>query len=212
MPTTTAIKRLRSLNFPNDPHFTKLLQNLRHVKDAFKYAALEITKKDVTNAVSKNPAKCPLANACNRMYHADGTVVFRSVIYIIKGTTATRYMLSRAMRQQLAFFDRGMQFDTGVYSMRAPPPVAQLGHKPNPNPRTYDLRPAPKRLRLGKRTGAPYVGDSPKRDSGGLQRRTVTIKEGGAVLADGKPTKPTSEDRIVREQWGLRESLNHPAA
>src|SRR5947207_15887297 len=68
-----------------------------------------------------------MAVACKRAKNLDGVIVSICTCYLIKGLTATRYLLPEAVQREVIAFDRGGGFAPGEYSMLAPRKSHRLG-------------------------------------------------------------------------------------
>lgn len=86
--------------------------------DAKRPINLHITAKDVSTADPKRPNSCAVAKACKRSLHALEVRVHLSRVYIRSNKMNwQRYLTPNSLRQEIIAFDRGGQFEPGVYKL-----------------------------------------------------------------------------------------------
>ncbi len=105
----------------------KFFPNVKSVRDATSPITIEVTKADNNNSKVRSHSACAMAVACKRAEHADGVIVSIMTAYVIKGTSATRYVLPESVSREIVSFDREAGFAPGEYVMRPPEPSKQLG-------------------------------------------------------------------------------------
>lgn len=75
--------------------------NVDDVKDGKKTLTIEVSPRDAATSKKRAHKDCAMAIACKRSQHVDGVIVSRSMAYLIKGTTATRYHLPMAVQKEV---------------------------------------------------------------------------------------------------------------
>jgi hypothetical protein len=93
--------------------------DVKRVEVARAPLTVEVLKSDGKGGRKSHQA-CAMADACKRKFHLDGTIVSRSVAYLIKGDTATKYGIPEAVRREITSFDRGAGFAPGTYHLVPP--------------------------------------------------------------------------------------------
>jgi hypothetical protein len=123
------------------------------VINAKKPVTLHINRNDVAKADRKEPEDCVVARACRREMHAKEVRVHLGRIYVRTNEgNWTRYMTSKSMRDEIIAFDRGGQFEPGVFTLKEPPPTRQTGrHQGGP------MKPRRLRKSTGKKRSPPHV-------------------------------------------------------
>lgn len=101
--------------------------NVTKVMDAKKDVFTEVTKRDTTSATVRNHKACAMAVACKRKMELDGVIMSVSTAYLIKGDTATRYMVPESVSREITAFDRDALFEPGEYMLKAPGKQNRLG-------------------------------------------------------------------------------------
>ena len=114
----------------------KYFPNVRTVKDAVESLPVSVTKGDVATSKRRKHSECAMAVACKRSEHADGMIVATAIAYVIKNTTATRFLVPHSVAREIISFDRGAGFEPGEYKLVAPPKSQRLeniggGHGPH---------------------------------------------------------------------------------
>lgn len=94
--------------------------NVLKVVDAKKDTVTEVTKRDTSSATVRNHKACAMAVACKRKLDLDGVIMSVSTAYLIKGDTATRYLVPEAVSREITSFDRNATFEPGEYRLKAP--------------------------------------------------------------------------------------------
>lgn len=101
---------------------------------------LEVNENDLKLAAKnmKDHKACAIATACKQHLGAEGAIVSTRTMYLINGTTATRYLVSTRAATELVSYDRGAGFTAGTYSLLKPPRQAPRGsgtrHAGDPRP------------------------------------------------------------------------------
>lgn len=98
-------------------HFPKVTQ----VVDSRASLLVEVTPQDVHASKRKNHTECAMAVACRRMLHADGMIIGKQTVYLIKGRKAVRFGIPESVRKEIVAFDRGAPFEPGEYQLSKPP-------------------------------------------------------------------------------------------
>jgi hypothetical protein len=107
----------------------KYFPKVERVEDSDTPLQVEVTKADSNSSAVRNKEGCAMAVACKRRMKADGVLVARSVAYIIKGTTATRYQVPMAVQKEIVSFDREAGFAPGTYQLIPENPANRFGEK-----------------------------------------------------------------------------------
>jgi len=105
----------------------KFAPKVNRVSDADKDLAISVTEKDYRTGRKKDHGECALAMAAKRERNVTSVIISASTAYLIKGDHAIRYKLPEAIRKEVVSFDRGSEFGTGDYVMKAIPKSARLG-------------------------------------------------------------------------------------
>ena len=71
----------------------KFFPKVKSITDSRKNIKIEVTKGDANSKAVKQHDACAFAVACKRALHLDGTIISRTVAYLIKGDKAIRYKL-----------------------------------------------------------------------------------------------------------------------
>jgi hypothetical protein len=85
---------------------------------------IEVTADDCAKGNQRAPSACAMARAFKREY--DGAVISVSRAYLVKGTTATRYVIPESVSREIVSFDRAKKFIPGEYTLLAPTPSKTL--------------------------------------------------------------------------------------
>jgi hypothetical protein len=107
----------------------KYFPKVERVEDSDTPLQVEVTKADSNSSAVRNKEGCAMAVACKRKMKADGVLVARSVAYIIKGTTATRYQIPMSVQKEIVSFDREAGFAPGTYQLVPESPANRFGEK-----------------------------------------------------------------------------------
>jgi hypothetical protein len=97
------------------------------VNDAHENAIVEVTGKDTSHSKVKDHSACAMAIACKRTFKADGVIISVNTAYLIKGDTATRFILPESIAREVVSFDRNAGFDEGVYQLSKVSKSRELG-------------------------------------------------------------------------------------
>jgi hypothetical protein len=97
------------------------------VNDSHESAVVEVTNKDTSHAKVRDHSACAMAVACKRVFKADGVIISVHTAYLIKGDTATRFMLPESVSREVVSFDRNAGFEEGVYQLSKVPKMQELG-------------------------------------------------------------------------------------
>lgn len=99
------------------------------VVDANEDQKLSVTKADVTGSSKKSPANCAAARTLSRELHTEARVfITRTYIKDKKAKRWVRYLTPNSIGREIVSFDRGSQFETGEYIIKAPSVGQRLGH------------------------------------------------------------------------------------
>lgn len=101
------------------------------VEDGPKNLVIEVTRDDVKKSIKNDPKHCAVAIAVERIFKADEVRIHKTVAYVKKGQSWRRYIVPPAIYRETVSFDRGAQFETGTYYLRAPHESEQLGSSRN---------------------------------------------------------------------------------
>ena len=91
------------------------------VVDVRKKLAIAITPKDINAAKKtgrKDPGACAAALAAMRQLHVTEAKVQIGRTYIMRGKKWERYFTPDALRSEIVAFDRGGDFEPGIYTLR----------------------------------------------------------------------------------------------
>jgi hypothetical protein len=119
MADTKGVLRIVNRQFPN----------VTKVEDAKYPLEIEVLKADVTKSKRKDMNQCAMAQACKRVYHADGVIMARSTAYLVKGDLAVRFKVPNTVSREITSFDRGGEFSTGIYMLSVPCHADTLARK-----------------------------------------------------------------------------------
>lgn len=95
------------------------------VRDAISDIEVQVTEADWRGAVCLNPSACGISRAFLR--NGIRALTTKSVVYLIFGTTAVRYILSRKAKRTVNFFDKKVPLGTTTLTGHAPSEATQLG-------------------------------------------------------------------------------------
>ncbi len=127
----------------------KLFPQVKHLVDAEDPVTVEVKGGDIRGATIKDPANCAVARACKREYDLDGAVITVSTAYLIKGDTAYRYCVPRAVAMEAVVFDRGGAVKNGTFELtpysRKCTLEAKRARRLNPAPPTRKRHPRTER-------------------------------------------------------------------
>lgn len=105
----------------------KFAPKVTKVTDADSDLMVSVTEKDYKTSTKKNHGDCALAVAAKRQESATSVIVSSSTAYVVKGTHAVRYKVPESASREIVSFDRGSEFATGDYNLKAVPKSARLG-------------------------------------------------------------------------------------
>jgi hypothetical protein len=105
------------------------------VVDATKPIKVNVKSCDVSGARKKDPTSCALARSFVREQDCDGAIIRAFIAYLIKGDTATRYIIPHSVSREIVSFDRHKDFRTGEYQLSAIHNWLRLGAKGRPQGR-----------------------------------------------------------------------------
>lgn len=95
------------------------------VVDATKSIEVEVISKDVDRAKQKREDCCAMAKACERLPGVDGAIIKTSTAFIIRGHTATKFMVPDCVTKEIISFDRHGDFHPGKYYLTPVPKSAR---------------------------------------------------------------------------------------
>jgi len=105
----------------------KFVPKVTKVSDADSDLLISVTDRDFKEGKKKDHADCALAIAAKRQEHATSVIVSSSIAYVIKGNHAIRYKVPESGRKEIVSFDRGSEFASGDYKLKAPGKSMRLG-------------------------------------------------------------------------------------
>lgn len=105
----------------------KFYPQVKRIADAKESVAVTVGESDTKNGHVFAPNACATAKACVRELGVDGALVYRSTAFLIKGTTALRYIVPISLKSEIVSYDRHRSFRPGAYSLYAPPPAQRMG-------------------------------------------------------------------------------------
>jgi len=122
----------RKVNKPGQTVALKIVQKsypqVTKVVDAKKPVVITLTPEDSQVGQKRDHKHCAMALACQRQEHADGVIMSMKAAYIIKGSTAFRYIVPASTSREVVSFDRSGGFNPGQYQLSAPTSSNKLGH------------------------------------------------------------------------------------
>ena len=101
------------------------------IRDAKEPITIEVTDHDRFTSKKMDHRECALAACLKRIYKLDGSIISINRAYLIKGSEATRYDIPPSVSREITSFDRGSEFMSGTYRLRAIPKGSRLGATPN---------------------------------------------------------------------------------
>jgi len=107
----------------------KMFPSVTKVIDGKSDIHVEVNKRDASSKAVRDHKECALAQACRRTLDLDGAIISRSVAYLIKGRTATRYRVPSSATREIIAFDRGAAFVPGDYMLKRVPKPMRFGEK-----------------------------------------------------------------------------------
>lgn len=99
------------------------------VVDAKKKVTIVITKADVKNGETKDPAGCAAARACMRDLEATAARVHLGRTYVKIDNKWIRFHTPSSLRSEIIAFDRGGSFAPGKYVLPALQPAKKTGRR-----------------------------------------------------------------------------------
>ena len=72
------------------------------VVDSTAPIVVEVTPQDVRASKRRNHTECAMAVACRRMLKADGMIIGKQTVYLIKGTKAASFGIPESVRKELS--------------------------------------------------------------------------------------------------------------
>lgn len=117
----------------------QMFPEVTNVVDATESIAVEVPAYERKTGTSKDPFDCAMARSCKRKYGLDGCIISLSVAYLVKGTTATRYVVPPSLSKEIVAFDRSKKFEPGTYQLSAVTPSNRFGQYKS-GPRTGETR------------------------------------------------------------------------
>ena len=105
----------------------KFFPKVKSIMNSRRNIKIEVTKDDANSKAVKQHDACAFAVACKRTLHLDGTIISRTIAYLIKGDKAIRYKLPSSVEKEIVSFDRGSEFAIGEYRLEAIPKSNRLG-------------------------------------------------------------------------------------
>lgn len=130
----------------------KFFSKVTTVVDAPRGITLEVTKQDAKSSGVKDHRACALAQACKRTFALDGAIVSVSRAYLVRGKTATRYIVPQAISREIISFDRGAGFAPGRYELERIDKAHKQGRRIKGGGKHTGTRPKAKHVTTGIRT------------------------------------------------------------
>lgn len=110
----------------------KTFPQVKHVRDARRTIAVNVSTEDNKKGRRKDPAGCAMARACVRQKIADGAIIGLTYSWLIKGDTATRFHTSTGVSREITSFDRHHDFASGRnYKLSKVSPSNRMGTRKN---------------------------------------------------------------------------------
>ncbi len=104
----------------------KHFPQVRTIIEAKEGICVTVEASDNARGRRKNQGECALAKACIRQKVADGCLIGISTAWLIKGDTATKYLLPSTVSREITSFDRHHDFAAGInYRLMAVCPSAR---------------------------------------------------------------------------------------
>src|SRR5438093_561550 len=88
---------------------------VRTISDADRSINVRVESDDSKTAQPKVSEDCALSHACKRQLKADGAVITFSYSYVVRGTHATRYATTEAVKREITSYERHGDFQPGLY-------------------------------------------------------------------------------------------------
>ena len=100
----------------------------RNVVDGTKAIQIEITKHDTQLASRQDHGNCAVARACMKQEGTDAIVHISRVFLKMKNKDIwVRYIVKNDLRTEIVSFDRGGNFEPGVFTLYPIQPAQKLG-------------------------------------------------------------------------------------
>lgn len=105
---------------------TRLFPEVRWVQDQAEDIGIVVTADDIRNAQPGNPARCAVVLAAKRLPEVGGSLISKTVSYLIKGDLACRYITPANTWVRLVVFDITGKAEPGIYVLKAPTESSRL--------------------------------------------------------------------------------------
>lgn len=103
------------------------------VEDADESLILDVRPEDIRGSTKLDPHNCAAARSIKRVCRASDAIVMRGTTYVNRGNKKSphwiRYQTPNSIAREITAFDRGAQFEAGVYNFRPFAPSNRLGAK-----------------------------------------------------------------------------------
>jgi len=132
----------------------------RNVVDSTRSIQIEITEQDTQLASRKDHGNCAVARACMKQEGTDAIVHISRVFLKMKNKDIwVRYIVKNDLRTEIVSFDRGGNFEPGIFKLHRIQPAQKLGisHKRASGPRV-SKRKAPTTLHGVRKLGSRGTG------------------------------------------------------
>ena len=108
----------------------------RNVIDSTETIQIEITEQDTQFASRKDHGNCAVARACMKQEGTDALVHISRVFLKMKHKNIwVRYIVRNDLRTEIVAFDRGGNFEPGIFKLHRVPHAQKLGKQTGTNTR-----------------------------------------------------------------------------
>jgi len=133
----------------------------RNVIDSTETIQIEITEQDTQFASRKDHGNCAVARACMKQEGTDALVHISRVFLKMKHKNLwVRYIVRNDLRTEIVAFDRGGNFEPGIFKLYRVQPAKKLGKTTGTNTREGHTakRKAPTTLHGVRKLGSRGIG------------------------------------------------------
>ena len=116
----------------------------KNLRDAVEPVVITVNRRDITQAIAREPTMCAAARAIHRECGLEA-VVMRSITYINHGSKKApdwhRYETPESLTREIVAIDRGGSFEPGQYILKPPAPGRRLGYAKATGPKARRGKP-----------------------------------------------------------------------
>jgi hypothetical protein len=110
---------------------TRIYPEVTKCTDAKRPVDVEVTAKDVKKSTQRDMTDCAMARAICREWGADKAIIGMTYSYVVKGSTAIRFVTPDSVKREIVSFDRHKDFAAGDYHLAPVPPSLRAGVERN---------------------------------------------------------------------------------